>query len=455
VPVFQKAIGALRGPVLFAALAGLGVGLGCGNSGTLKVTKVAVATQKATGNLAFYLDVRNNGKPVPGLVEKDFKVYEDGKLVPPKKGKRALLDADVVSANFTIIQVDLSGPMADSEYLSDLAETVTHFAADLNERQEVAVNVFDGNDEVAPFLAFGAGKEQFRNLAEGIRKFRPRNRNSNLYGAVYQGISALEEKLAATAVSEKQATLVVFTDRGELAHTVGIEQMKEKLKGTNVQIYLIGVGEKIDRQELTMLGKTGTYLSNDPKAFKKGFEEINQKLVSLADGRYVLSFCSTKKKGSHKLEIEIETPNGDAKVSHKFNASGFKPQTCSPKTKPVFEEIEAMKAEAVAQQKEIDAKEKEKEAAEAEAAAAAIKIPDGKGSKDKEKAGAKEAAKASGGGAKTASNQTPKEAAKAPPPAAAKEAPAAPQVDLPPAEPEKPEKPAKPASSPKQAVDNE
>ncbi len=452
-PVFQKAIGALRGPVLFAALAGLGVGLGCGSSGTLKVTKVAVATQK-TGNLAFYLDVRNNGKPVPGLVEKDFKVYEDGKLVPPKKGKRALLDADVVSANFTIIQVDLSGPMADSEYLSDLAEAVTHFAADLNERQEVAVNVFDGNDEVAPFLAFGAGKEQFRNLAEGIRKFRPRNRNSNLYGAVYQGISALEEKLAATAVSEKQATLVVFTDRGELAHTVGIEQMKEKLKGTNVQIYLIGVGEKIDRQELTMLGKTGTYLSNDPKAFKKGFEEINQKLVSLADGRYVLSFCSTKKKGSHKLEIEIETPDGEAKVSHKFNASGFKPQTCSPKTKPVFEEIEAMKAEAVAQQKEIDAKEKEKEAAEAEAAAAAIKIPEGKGSKDKEKAGAKEAAKAAGGGAKTASNQTPKEAAKAPPPAAAKEAPAAPQVDLPPAEPEKPEK-SKSASNAKQAVDNE
>src|SRR6185436_17445653 len=238
VPVFQKAFGALRGPVFFAALAGFGVG--CGSSGTVKVTKVAVSTQK-TGNLAFYLDVRNNGKPVPGLVEKDFKVYEDGKLVPPKKGKRALLDADVVSANFTIIQVDLSGPMADSEYLSDLAETVTHFAADLNERQEVAVNVFDGNDEVAPFLAFGAGKEQFRNLAEGIRKFRPRNRNSHLYGAVYPGISALEEKLAATAVSEKQATLVVFTDRGELAHTVGIEQMKEKLKGTNVQIYLIGV----------------------------------------------------------------------------------------------------------------------------------------------------------------------------------------------------------------------
>ena len=59
-----------------------------------------------------------------------------------------------------------------------------------------------------------------------------------------------------------------------------------------------------------MLGRTGMFLSNDPKDFKKGFAELNQKLVSIADGRYVLSYCSTKRKGSHKLEIEIETPGG-------------------------------------------------------------------------------------------------------------------------------------------------
>jgi len=297
--------------------------IGCGSSGSLRVTKVAVSTQKPS-NLAFYLDVRDNGRPVPGLQEKDFRVYEDGKLVPPKKGKRALLDAEVVSANFAIIQVDLSGPIADSEYLPDLAETVTHFAQDLNERQEVAVNAFDGNDEVAPFIGFGSGKEQFRKLADGLRKFRPRSRNSNLYGAVYQGISALEEKLASSALPEKQATLIVFTDRYDLSHTVGIEQIKEKLRSTAVQVYVIGVGEQINRIDLSMLGRTGTFLSTDPKAFKKGFEEINQKLVSLADGRYVLSFCSTKRKGSHKLEIQIDTPAGEAKVSHKFKASGFR-----------------------------------------------------------------------------------------------------------------------------------
>ena len=147
-------------------------GIGCGSSGTLRVTKVAVSTQKP-GNLALYLDVRDNGRPVAGLQEKDFRVYEDGKLVPAKKGKRALLDADVVSANFAIVQVDLSGPIADSEYLPELAQTVAHFAQDLNDRQEVAVNAFDGNDEVAPFLAFGAGKEQFRKLADGLAQVPP------------------------------------------------------------------------------------------------------------------------------------------------------------------------------------------------------------------------------------------------------------------------------------------
>ena len=66
----------------------------------------------------------------------------------------------------------------------------------------------------------------------------------------------------------------MFTDRGELAHSVSPETLKQGLKETPAEIYVIGVGEKIHRQELTALGRSGTFLSNNPKAFKKGFEEI-------------------------------------------------------------------------------------------------------------------------------------------------------------------------------------
>ena len=304
------------------------------------------STQKPS-NLALYLDVRDNGRPVPGLQEKDFKVYEDGKLVPAKKGKRALLDAEVTSANFTIVQVDLSGPIADSEHLPDLAETVTHFAQDLNDRQEVAVNAFDGNDEVAPFIAFGAGKEQFKNLADGLRKFRPRSRNSNLYGAVYQGISALEEKLANSPLEEKQATLIVFTDRQDLSHTVGIEQLKEKLKGTSVQIYVIGAGEADQPAGPHDAGADRRLpVERSRRTSRRASTELNQKLVSIADGRYVFSYCSTKRKGQHKLEIEIETPGRGGEGLAQVQRRRLQPERCSPKTKPLFEEIEALKADA-------------------------------------------------------------------------------------------------------------
>ena len=209
------------------------------------------------------------------------------------------------------MQVDLSGPVADSEYLPELAETVAHFAQDLNDRQEVAVNAFDGNDEVAPFLAFGAGKEQFRKLADGLRQVPPaqpqlepvRRRLPGNLGAWREGRDG---------GAEKQATLIVFTDRADLSHTVGMEQMKEKLKATPVQVYIIGVGEQINRQELTMLARAGTYLSNDP-GVQEGLRGDQPEAGQPADGRYVLSYCSTKRKGSHKLEIEVETPKEEEK----------------------------------------------------------------------------------------------------------------------------------------------
>ena len=107
-----------------------------------------------------------------------------------------------------------------------------------------------------------------------MRKFRPRSRNTNLNGAVYQGLHSLRDRLKDSPAAQKSAILVVFTDRGELSHSVSPETLKQGLKETPAEIYVIGVGERIHREELTTLGRSGTFLSNNPQAFKKGFEEI-------------------------------------------------------------------------------------------------------------------------------------------------------------------------------------
>ena len=47
----------------------------------------------------------------------------------------------------------------------------------------------------------------------------------------------------------------------------------------------------------------------------------------------MFSYCSPKRKGDHKAEVEIVAPAGQGKITYRFNAAGFK-NGCSPKHRP-------------------------------------------------------------------------------------------------------------------------
>jgi hypothetical protein len=311
------------------------IAAGCGGGGTLKVTKVGAAVE-VPANVVMYLDVKDKlDRPIPGLAEKNFRVYEDGKLVTTSKGKRALLDTKLFDMRYVLLLVDMSGPVVDSEDLPELINSVGQFIDHVGATHEIAVGAFDGADAVAPFMGFGSTVET-KKVLEGLRKFRPRNRNTNLNGAVYQALHSLRDRLKEAQAPKKTAVLVVFTDRGELANSVSPETLKNGMKETPADIYVIGAGEKIHRQDLTTLGRSGAFLSNNPQAFKAGFKEIAQKLTATTDGRYVFSYCSPKRRGSHKAEVEVVTPKDRGRAMLKFDAEGFT-AGCSPQTTPTLE----------------------------------------------------------------------------------------------------------------------
>jgi hypothetical protein len=322
-----------RKVVLALAVFVLSPALGCG-SGSLKVTKLAASAQRPA-NIAVYLSVTDkSGQPIGGLNPENFRIYEDGKLIPEAKAKRALLDPGIVGVHFALLLVDLSGPIVDSEYLPDLATSVGSFIDKVGAAQEVAVSAFDGSEEIAPFLGFGATSDTGK-VVDGIREFRPRNRTTNLNGAVFQGLGALKEEMDKSNAEQKKGSLVVFTDRGDLSHSVNAQVLEQALKDSPVDVYVIGVGEKINKAELGAIGHSGIFISDDPKAVKKGFDQVITKLSSASDGRYVLSYCSPKRKGDHELKLEIAIPGDSGRMIHRFNASGFK-TGCSPKRKPTF-----------------------------------------------------------------------------------------------------------------------
>jgi hypothetical protein len=319
---------ALRFGVVVSILA-----LGCGG-GTLKVTKLQASAQRPA-NVAVYLSVFDKlGQPVGGLELGNFRVYEDKKLISEGKGKRALLDTGIAAQRFALLLVDMSGPMVDSEDLPELARAVGQFVDKIGASQSVEVDLFDGSEEVAPLFGFGANMDTAKIVA-AVKAFRPRNRKTNLNGAVYQGLGALKDQLDKATTAEKSAALVVFTDRGDLSHSVNAAVLEERLKSTPVDVYVIATGEKVSRPEIEAIGHNGVFISNDPKAFKKGFDQVSAKLAKVSDGRYIFSYCTPKRKGDHELQLEVAIPGDTGRLAYKFDADSFK-AGCSPKKRPGF-----------------------------------------------------------------------------------------------------------------------
>ena len=55
-------------------------------------------------------------------------------------------------------------------------------------------------------------------------------------------------------------------------------------------------------------------LSDNPKEFKRGFEDAIKKLAGYSEGKYVFAYCSPKRRGSHKLEIEVVTSKENGRL---------------------------------------------------------------------------------------------------------------------------------------------
>ena len=133
---------------------------------------------------------------------------------------------------------------------------------------------------------------------------------------------------------------MVFTDRGDLAHSVNPSVLEQALKDAPVDVYVIATGEKVSRPEIAAIGHSGIFISNDPKAFKKGFDQVTAKLATASDGRYIFSYCTPKRKGDHKLRLEIAVPGDTGDLTYEFSADSFK-AGCTPKKRPSFSALTA------------------------------------------------------------------------------------------------------------------
>ncbi len=309
-------------------------------SGGLQV-KVLAATSQTPSNVAVNLSIgTKSGEPLVGLKPENFRIFEDGKLVPEDKARRMLLDPKVAEAYFTVLLIDLSGPITESQDFPELVRQVGEFMDELRETHTLTVSIFDGRDDLRTILE--PDEESTKAALDRLRRYRPEERKGNLNGAVLKGLAILDRQLAKSTAAHSSSNLVVFTDRGDVAAKVPEEELEVALDKTPADVYVIGVGPGIKKPELGKIARTDAFYSTDPKEMGTGFTHLSKHLAVAAEGHYLLSYCSPKRKGEHDLEIEISTEKEHGLIKHHYSADGFT-KGCSPSHAPVFAKKEADK----------------------------------------------------------------------------------------------------------------
>jgi hypothetical protein len=292
------------------------------------------ASVRHPSNVAVYFTVdTRGGEPVANLVPQDFHIYEDGQPVSVLESKQTILQPEVAAIHYTLLLVDMSGSVVDSGDMPTLIEAASSFSDRVGPYQKVAIYAFDGSPHITPIIGFGG------NVRGGIHALatrRPKDPSTNLNGAVIEGVKTLNHQMESAPVPLRFGTLVVFTDGTDRAHRASPDDVNKALDSAGFETYVIGVGQEVDRSQLSKIGRSGTYASQNRGDIQKGFDEVGARIEASSRRYYLLSYCSPSRAGQHEVEIEAVAHGTAGRLSHPFNANGFGPN-CDPNQRPAFD----------------------------------------------------------------------------------------------------------------------
>ena len=315
--------------------------LGCG--GGLHLTRIN-SEQKKPNNVWVFFTVERGEEPVGGLEVKDFKIYEDDKLVSTYESKQTIQNPEVAAVMYTLLLLDVSGSITESGQLGNIVDAAQLFSERVGKTQKVGVYAFDGSEKVHSVVPFTEAEGSVKGGLEGLRSFKPKDPSTNLHGAVVQGLEILKKSLEQEQKPLKFGTLVVFSDGADRASHLTRDQMVQEIGKedyAHYDMFAIGIGDpkELESAQLSDIGRDGTEEGSDRAKVKESFERIASKIEAHSKRFYLLSYCTPSRKSEHvvRIEVDSEKAQGSGSLEYKFVADGFgPPPDCDPQRKPTF-----------------------------------------------------------------------------------------------------------------------
>jgi hypothetical protein len=304
--------------------------------GCLRVELINQSVKKSS-NVALYFRVdTTSGEPVPDLKAEDFRIYEDGELVSTFESKQVILNPQIASTQTTLLLLDLSGSITEAGQLDELVRASTSFVDKVAQSQKVAIYSFDGSANISRITTFSNNAGAVTADLSRLQGYKAKDPSTNLNGAVVQGIAEVEKERDSASEPLSFATLVIFTDGKDRAKRVAIEDVNDALAGTDIEIFVVGLGGEIDRSGLRKVGRSGVFFASDTQELGNAFENVAARIDAMSKRYYLLSYCSPARAGDRELTIQARRGLRRGSTTYQFNADGFTPN-CDPNTPPSFD----------------------------------------------------------------------------------------------------------------------
>jgi Ca-activated chloride channel family protein len=217
-----------------------------------------------------------NGRFVPGLNRRSFRLYEDDVEQDVTSFTAETVKPEVLTA------VDVSGSMRDA--LPEVKRAVQVFDARLSQASGVSIAGFNhtffvlANRDAAPAQRLRA-----------IDRMAPWGATA-LYDALLQGVELLNKQPGRKA-------LVLFTDGADSASQAALDSAERRLKSSDVLLYTVGFGDAVKsvelRQRLESLSATSGALSFFPGS-TTDLERVFFIVVTDLSNQYVLGYAPRK-----------------------------------------------------------------------------------------------------------------------------------------------------------------
>ncbi len=255
------------------------------------------------------MSVQCDDAPVTDLSASEFTLTENGSPVSGAEGQFLLQRSDAALQASTLLLLDVSASVVAQGTLDITRAVATEFAdAVLAANQGLAIALFDGAAEIRSLVDWTADATRVHTALEGLGPDDQVDPSTNLNGAVIQGLTMLDERLAPEVEGAllSVGNLVIFTDGVDRAARESSSAARDAVAAADHSVFLVALtGDDTTAEDLSPLARDGFFRADEPAELSAAFGDLAESLVAETQKFYRISYCSPLRRPRATLRVDV------------------------------------------------------------------------------------------------------------------------------------------------------